>query len=129
LLFHSGRVQQPLALILYEKLMPGSLLVNRLQDLRFRVQVVSAVAQLVPAALREAPMLIVADMDFSGGGVREAIEQLRQQPGTAHIPVIALSGDDAAASSAESSGATLVVTDAAVLAHLPQLLEQALRVE
>ena len=32
---------QPLALVVYEKLLPGTQLVNRLQDLHYRVQAVT----------------------------------------------------------------------------------------
>ena len=38
--------QQPLALVLYEKLLPGTQLVNRLQDLNYRVQTVNDAALL-----------------------------------------------------------------------------------
>ena len=38
---------QPLALVLYEKLLPGSQLVNRLQDLNYRVQVIPDAEKLV----------------------------------------------------------------------------------
>ena len=38
---HADRMTQPLALVFYEKLMPGSQLVNRLQDLNYRVQAVT----------------------------------------------------------------------------------------
>ncbi len=38
---HVDRMTQPLALVFYEKLMPGSQLVNRLQDLNYRVQAVN----------------------------------------------------------------------------------------
>ena len=45
-LFQASRMTQPLALVLYEKLLPGSQLVNRLQDLNYRVQ---AIADAEPA--------------------------------------------------------------------------------
>ena len=38
---------QPLALVFYERLLPGSQVVNRLQDMRYRVQVVGDPAGLV----------------------------------------------------------------------------------
>src|SRR5262245_49139849 len=37
---------EPLALVVYEKLLPGSQLVNRLQDLKYRVQTVADPTQL-----------------------------------------------------------------------------------
>ncbi len=38
---------EPLALVLYERLLPGSQVVNRLQDLRYRVQTVAEARLLV----------------------------------------------------------------------------------
>jgi CheY-like chemotaxis protein len=122
-------VQRPLALILYEKLMPGSLLINRLQDLNYRVISVPDAGQLADIAETEGPMLILADMDSSTGDVGKVISQLRQNPATAHIPVIAFA-DEAVEHlmvSAQEAGAKLVVTNTAIVAHLPQLLEQALQ--
>jgi len=121
-------VQKPLALVLYEKLMPGSLLINRLQDLNYRVLTVSEVGQLADTARTEGPMLILADMDCASGDVDKAISQLRENPAMAHIPVIAFAdeGVDRLAVAAQQAGAKLVVTNTAILAHLPQLLERAL---
>ena len=56
---------QPLALVAYENLMPGSQLVNRLQDLGYRAHQVVEVAKLVEVAEREKPMLVVIDLFFS----------------------------------------------------------------
>jgi CheY-like chemotaxis protein len=122
-------VQKPLALLLYEKLMPGSLLINRLQDFNYRVQTVSDVTQLATIAGTEGPMLILADMDCSSGDVGVAISHLRKNPATAHIPVIAFADDgvEKLAASAQLAGAKLVVTSSAIVAHLPQLLGQALQ--
>ena len=38
---------RPLALVFYEKFMPGSQLVNRLQDLNYRVRVVNDLASFL----------------------------------------------------------------------------------
>ena len=51
---------------------------------------------------------------------------------TAHIPVIALTNTDPTSTvhaAARSAGATLVVGDTAILAHLSLFLDQALQVE
>lgn len=124
-------MKQPLALVLYEKLMPGSQLVNRLQDINYRVQAVADPTQLVTLCKAEKPMLIFADLNSGGIDVCSAIAKLRQNPTTAHIPVIAFADEGATEliSGAQKAGATLAVSDAAVLAHLPQLLEKALQVE
>ena len=60
-----------------------------------------------------------------------ALTELRAQPTTAHIPVIGFARevDDATQATAVARGATMVVTEAAILSHLPQLLERALEIQ
>ena len=122
---------QPLALVVYEKLLPGSQLVNRLQDLNYRVQTVPSAEALVSCAESERPMLVLADLTSERVDVSAVIANLRQHPGTSHIPVIAFGPDDAEElqRSALSAGAALVTSESAVLNQLPALLEQALHVE
>ena len=112
-------------------MLPGSLLVNRLQDLKYRVQAVTELEKLADSAQAASPMLILADLECSQGDVSAAIAGLRKGKTTGHIPIIAFVDEGAAVleQSAQLAGATLVVTDAAIQTHLPQLLEQALRVE
>jgi CheY-like chemotaxis protein len=117
---------QPLALLLYEKLLPGTQLVNRLQDLGWRVQTLHESAALVPAAEKHKPLLLLADLSSSNGAVVEEIARVRQNPGTAHLPVIAFSADETAHAAAVKAGANLVVTDAAILPYLNQFIEQVL---
>lgn len=122
---------QPLALVVYEKLLPGTQLVNRLQDLNYRVLAVTDADTLVACAQQEKPMLVFADLSSTRQNICAAIERLRQTPGAGHIPVIAFGPEDAAdlQKSALEAGAVLVASEAAILNHLPQFLEQALRVE
>jgi CheY-like chemotaxis protein len=122
---------QPLALVVYEKLLPGSQLVNRLQDLKYRVRPVTDASLLLACARQEKPMIVLADVVSSSWDVCGVVAQLKQDPETRHIPVIAIAPDDAEETqeSARKAGATLVVSDTAVLTHLPQFLEQALQVE
>ena len=124
-------MKQPLALLLYEKLLPGGQLVNRLQDLGYRVQPVPAPGDLVPAAERERPMLAFVDLEPRFETICEAISALRQNEVTAHIPVIAFATQQnlPAQETARNAGATLVVNDSALLLHLGQFLEQALHVD
>jgi CheY-like chemotaxis protein len=76
-------------------------------------------------------MLVLADLESTGADICAVIASLRQQPATAHIPVIAFALEDALQlqAAARRAGATLVVNDAALLNHLPQLLDQALQLE
>lgn len=127
----SRPVTQPLALLLYEDLMPGSQLVNRLQDLHYRVQPLADATQMAESARSTRPMLILADLASTRADVCAAIAQLRKDPVTTHVPVIAFTdeGAEQLQAAGRQAGATLVVTDSAVLNHLPQLLEQALHLE
>ena len=122
---------QPLALVLYEKLIPGSQLVIRLQDLNYRVQPLADPKQLATIAQSEGPMLIFADLESNHPDICALIAGVRRNPQTAHIPVIAFSDESAESlqAAARQAGATAVVSNTALLAHLPHLLEQALRVE
>src|SRR6516162_3778487 len=122
---------QPLALVLYEKILPGSQLVNRLQDLQYRVQTISDAGLLVECAEQAKPLLVLVDLESSRNNVTPPIAQLKQHPATRHLPVIAFGADKKPElqSAAKTAGVTLVVAEAAILSHLPQFLEQALVVE
>lgn len=127
---HADRMTQPLALVFYEKLMPGSQLVNRLQDLNYRVQAVNDLASLQQCARSEGPLLVIVDL---GGreDVCRAIAALKADAATQHIPVIAFAGEPGTEwqAAAQKAGATLAVSEAAIINYLPQLLNQALQLE
>jgi CheY-like chemotaxis protein len=127
----SHEMAQPLALFLYEKLLPSGQLVNRFQDKGYRVQSIGTPGTLVAHADREKPMVLMVDLESRQNDVCEAIRQLRGNTSTAHIPVIAYgpASKTALQEEARTSGATLVVTDAAILVHLDQFLDQALQVD
>ena len=118
----------PLALLLYEKLLPGTQLVNRLQDLGWRVQVLHDEGTLAGAAEEHKPLLVFADLASSRKNVRDAITALRQNEKTRHVPVIAFTADQdkKAFDAALTAGATLVANDSAILQHLSQFIDQAL---
>ena len=122
---------QPLALVVYERLLPGTQLINRLQDLNYRVLGVTDAGTLLTCARQEKPMIVLADLVSTKSDVCGAIEKLKQAPDTQHIPVVAIAPDDAAGlqDSARAAGVALVVSETAVLNHLPQFLEQALQIE
>ena len=122
---------QPLALVLYEKLLPGSQLVNRLQDLNYRVQAIADTGKLLECAEQAKPMLVLADLESTQNNVCAALARLKQNPATQHLPIIAFSREDAAElqAAAKAAGVTLLASEAAILSHLSQLLDQALQVE
>lgn len=117
---------QPLALLLYEKLLPGTQLVNRLQDLGWRVQTVHDGAALTRAATEHKPVLVLADLNSTHSIVSAGINDLRNNKDTAHIPVIAFGTNEAAHKTALDAGANIVASDTAILQHLSQFIEQAL---
>jgi PleD family two-component response regulator len=122
---------QPLALVFYEKLLPGTQVVNRLQDLNYRVQTVTEAASLARSAEQSKPLVVVVDLVSRQNRVCAAIRELRQNAATQHLPVIAFGDpkDIAAQGDAVEAGASLVVSDAAILNHLPQCLDRALQIE
>lgn len=122
---------EPLALVLYEKLLPGSQLVNRLQDLRYRVQTVSDTSLLVESCDQAKPMLVLADLRFARQDVCAAIGRLKSNASTQHIPVIAFGAEEQSAlqRTALAAGVALIVSESALLNHLSECLDQALSIE
>jgi len=128
---HVKGMTQPLALVFYERLMPGSQLVNRLQDLKYRVDATNDLASLTARARTEGPMLVFVDLESGGGEVCRAITALKSDTTTQHIPVVAFAREEMTGlqGAAQAAGAKLVVGESALLSHLPELLNQALQVE
>jgi CheY-like chemotaxis protein len=124
-------VTQPLALLFYERLLPGTQLVNRLQDLGYRVQTVATADDLPALTSAGLPLLVLADLQAGRGDLWRAFRAIRADPATAHVPILAFYGSEGAAlaASAQEAGATLVVQDTALLNHLPQILNRALEVD
>jgi len=121
---------QPLALVYYEKLMPGSQLVNKLQDLNYRVQTVNEPAAFQLCARDEKPLLAIVDL-AGGDAVCGAIAALKAGAATDHIPVIAFAAEGATQvmAAAQRAGAGLVVSETTIANYLPELLSQAVHVE
>jgi PleD family two-component response regulator len=122
---------EPLALVLYEKLLPGTQLVNRLQDLKYRVEIINDPAKLVLCAEQVKPILVFVDVEASPAGTCSAVSALKKNADTRHLPVIAFAREDTAElrKSAETAGVSLFVTESAIVHHLPQLLDQALQID
>jgi CheY-like chemotaxis protein len=120
---------KPLALVLYERLMPGSQLVNRLQDLGYRTETVSDPKSLVEQAEKVKPMLVLADLEPASAKVSEVLRGLKENAATAHLPIIAFCADKSSDLPNLAKTATLVVTDSAIVSHLPLFLDRALQVD
>ena len=124
-------VNEPLALLLCERGLIATPLAQRLEDLRYRLLTIGKPAGLAATAATEKPMVILADIEGGLETVLAALTELRAQPTTAHIPVIGFARevDDATQATAVARGATMVVNEAAILSHLPQLLGRALEIQ
>ncbi len=121
---------QPLALVLYEKLLPGTQLVNRLQDLNYRVQTIADPKLLVECAEQAKPLLVLADLEDNGRNVCGAIARLKQNAATQHLPVLAFGTESPQLRAAAlAAGVTLMVNESALLTHLREFLEQALQLD
>lgn len=122
---------QPLALVVYEKLLPGSQLANRLRDLKYRVQTIADAGALLTCARQEKPMLVLIDLVSARHNLCEAISRLRNDPDTRHIPVIAFApeSNEELHQAARNAGAAIVTGDTTILPHLSHFLEQALQIE
>jgi CheY-like chemotaxis protein len=125
-----SHMTKPLALVFYERLLPGTQLVNRLQDLGYRVQVVNPAGNLGLVAADARPLLVFADLQTARDNVGDAIAALKKNPATQHLPVIAFAPEERTelADQARAAGA-IAVGETALLEQLPQLLDQALTVE
>ncbi len=119
---------KPLALLFYEALLPGSQLVNRLEDLGYRVLTHSHAASLVAQAKESRPFVVVVDLVSHNADVCQIIRELKAAPETSHIPVLAFAkdGQEPLRDQAQAAGAALVAGEEAVLAHLPELLDRVL---
>jgi CheY-like chemotaxis protein len=122
---------KPLALIFYERLLPGSQLVNRLHDLEYRVETLTEAALLPKAAQEKRPLVMILDLVSKGVNICDLIRELKVQPSTSHSPIIGFADQNQKKlhDQAVNNGADLVAYDDALLPQLPQLLEHALHVE
>lgn len=122
---------KPLALLLHEKLMPGSQLVSRFEERDYRVTTLMEPGQLVDAALKEQPMIVVADLTNRRGDVLAAIRELRAAEATVHVPVLAYypREDEKFRDAATEAGVTVLATDATILPHLDHFIEHTLRLD
>ena len=121
---------QPLALLVYEAILPGSQLVNHLRELGYRVLVHAQVDSLTTTAQQERPLVILVDLVSKTADMSACITALRAQPETAHIPILAFAppSQQALLEAAREAGATLSAISDGLLEQLPALLTQVLDV-
>ncbi len=122
---------KPLAFVCSENMVLGSQLVNRLQDLGYRVEVISDADQILVQARSARPFVIISDLVSRGTNAVPVIKELRQDEATAHIPVIGMTTNPRQQFHADAvaAGVSVVAMESGILAQLPQLLDIALAVE
>lgn len=120
---------QPLALVVFEKLLPGSQLVNRLQDLGYRTATLADIGKLAETVEKSMPMIALVDMQWRSANAIQSIQAVKLASATSHLPIIAFGcdSDPGLQGEAESAGA-IVTSEAALNTHLPQLLDRALQI-
>jgi CheY-like chemotaxis protein len=124
-------VTQPLAIVFYESLLPGSQLANRLSDLGYRVQTINLAASVADLVRKERPMVLIAELGLRHGDFCGVISELKRDPAVSHVPIIGYTAlkNKKLQEAATKAGARLVAADSAILDQLSQLLEHALAVE
>src|ERR1035437_4523599 len=95
--------------------MPGGQLVNKLQDMNYRVQTVNDPALFLLRARDERPLLAIVDL-AGGDAVCDAIAALKTGGATGHISVIAFAVEGATQvmEAAQRAGVTLVVSETTI---------------
>ena len=124
-------VTRPLAIVFYEKLLPGTQVVNRLTDLGYRVTATQTAVD-VPRLVREnRPMVVIADLALRHGDFCGIIGQVRSSPDLAHVPVLGYcdSKNRKLVDAALEAGAKLVAAEQGIPDQLAQLLDHVLAVE
>ncbi|HAQ99910.1 MAG: hypothetical protein ACJ0BN_04570 [Limisphaerales bacterium] len=121
----------PLVLLFYEKLIPGSQIVNRLQDLGYRVSSVTQSDKLIDEVRKHHPMALVMDLHSKTGDIPLSIQTLKEDLETQHIPVLAFAevNNEDLHEKARLAGAKLIAGEEAVLDQLPHLMEHLLEVD
>ncbi len=122
---------QPLALLFFERVMPGSQLQTRLEALGYRVHITSAVEDIFHLAKSLKPLIIFADLITKKKDICPVFSRIRQDPEIQHIPIIAItdSSEPELEATAREAGANIVVSESSIAMHLKPLLERALAVE
>ena len=120
---------QPLAIILNDRVVVGAQLEEKLEALDYRVKVTDDHGGLSSLALELKPLVVLVDLAKAEN--LAAAAALMGHPDTRHVPVVGYAPDvqPELQARANQAGLSLVITDSAVLQHLKQLLDQALRVD
>jgi len=112
-------------------LLLGNQIVNRLQDLGYRVTSMPLSADLVKMLEDAKPMLLILDLNCKKFDALKGLAEIRQHESTAHIPILAFAPEAAKQLQvgAAAQGATLVASETAILEQLPTLLDRILQID
>lgn len=126
-----GVVTKPLAIVFYEKLLPGSRLPFRLADLGWRVSEVKLANQVIPEVRAQMPIVVLMELALRTGDTCPVISEIRRDPVVRHIPVLGYCDpkNKKLCDAAIAAGASLVAAEAGLLEQLPHLLNHVLAVE
>tara|TARA_Y100001934_G_scaffold181389_1_gene214625 strand:- start:2633 stop:3043 length:411 start_codon:yes stop_codon:yes gene_type:complete len=121
-------VTEPLALCVYERMLPGSQLLVKLQDLGYHAHHTQDIGQVISEAEEHGPIIVLLDLVWRQRDPLIAINQLANNPKTEHLPVIAFANmeSEKLLERALIEGASLVTGDDGILQQLKQLLDQAM---
>lgn len=122
---------KPLALVFYERLLPGSQLVNRLNDLGYRVASHTDASRLVESVRKEMPMVMLVDLACKKVDINAVVKVIKGDSTVSHIPILGFvdKKNSQLQKPAIEAGVTIVALDEGISHQLPQLLEQALEVQ
>lgn len=122
---------QPTALVVHDRLMPGTALANRLVDRGWRVHSQTGINGLFEWMRSYRPMLLVIQLDLRVGDVCRLIQDLRADAGLTHIAILAYGpvANSRLRESAIAAGAQVVAAESSILDQLPSLIDTALAVD
>ena len=124
----TDQITKPLAILLYEHIQPGAQVADQLEELNYRIAIVSNPGELAGEVQEKMPLVVLADLRSNDGDVCAAISEMKEMDATRHVPVLAYSagGGGEHEERARAAGADLVAGEKAMLSYLPEFLDQAL---
>ncbi len=126
-----GVVTKPLAIVFYERLLPGSRIGHQLADLGWRVSEVKQASELVAQVRVQKPVVVVAELALRTGDLCPVIIEMKQDPEISHVPVLGYAdpANRKLAEAAVKAGVGLVAAETGILDQFPELLDHVLAVE
>ena len=122
---------KPVAILLHEKLIPGTQVITRLEELDYRVVIGHEPNALLELVRESMPMIIITDLSSRRAEILDAISSVKGDPAVSHVPVLAyeVREDEHQFAEAREAGVDVLATEATIVPHLAQFIEQALQIE